>query len=165
MPPGRRFSLGGACTPSHAPHLQHLLPVYREWDGSRGSIAGGVSAGVPYTRKLSVGAWRVCDVAHQRYTQLADRSLPALEAGSLDRFTGRRHAGGGEQGVGRATARRAVVARRIEFASAIGFGQAFAGLAGSSDLAGLATTGVCGDSASSGGPGRDREVADQSRKD
>src|SRR5271154_3173574 len=159
MPPGRRFSLGGACTPPHAPHLQHLLPVYREWDGSRGSVAGRVFAGVPYTRELSVGARRVCDVAHQRYTQLADRSLPALEAGSLDRFAGRRHAGGGEQGVGRATAGPAVVARGTEFASASGLDQAIAGLTGGGDLARLAAVGVCGDSARFGGAGRDREVA------
>src|ERR1700751_1394569 len=153
MPPGRRFSLGGACTPPHAPHLQHLLPVYREWSGSRGSVAGRVCAGVPYTRELSVGAWRVCDLAHQRYTQLADRSLPALEAGSIDRFAGRRHAGGGKQGVGRATPGRAVVAWGAEFASASSLDQALAGPTGSGDLAGLATAGVCGDTASFGGAG------------
>src|SRR5271169_5722618 len=100
MPPGRRFSLGGACTPPHAPHLQHLLPVYREWNGSRGSIAGSVPAGVPYAWELSVGARGICDLGNFGYTEPADRSLPADQAGPVDGFFGRRDAGGGKQGIG-----------------------------------------------------------------
>src|ERR1700676_5646498 len=77
MPAGRRFGLGGACTPSHAPHLQHLLSVYGERHGGGGPVAGRVSAGVSDARELSFGAWWFCDVGDQRDAELADRSLPA----------------------------------------------------------------------------------------
>src|ERR1700733_4736537 len=110
MPPGRRFRLGGACTPTYAPDLQHLLPVYREWNRSRGFVAGCVFASVPYTWELSVGAWRVCHLGDFGYAQLVDRSLPADQARSVDGFFGRRHAGGGEQGIGWAAAGSAAFA-------------------------------------------------------
>src|SRR5882724_2699021 len=146
MPPGGRFRLGGACTSPHAPHLQHLLPVYREWNGSRGFVAGCVFKGVPYAWELSVGARRVCDVGDFGDAEPFDRSLPADQAGPVDGFFGRRYAGGGEQGVGWAAAGSAAAFGGAQFTGAGWVGQTFAGLAGSSDFAGFAAVGVRGDS-------------------
>src|SRR5450432_1742411 len=147
MPPGRRFRLGGACTPPHAPDLQHLLPVYRQWNGSRGFVAGRVFAGVPYAWELSLGARRVCDLGDFGYAEPVDRSLPANQAGSIDGFFGRCNARRGEQGIGGPAAGPAVAFGRAEFAGAGWVGQAFAGFAGGGDFAGPATTRVCGDPA------------------
>src|ERR1035438_722564 len=104
MPPGRRFRLGGACTPSYAPYLQHLLPVYGEWNRSRGFGAGCVFAGVSYAWELPIGTWGICDLGDFGYPEPVDRALSADQAGPVDRFVGRRHAGRGEQGIGWAAA-------------------------------------------------------------
>ena len=162
MPPGRRFGLGGVGASPYAPHIQLVLPVHREWHGSRRPLSGSVLEGVPDVGKLSSGTRRVCNLDDQRDTEPADRPLPSNEAGPHHRFAGRRHAGGGEQRVGGASPRPASAAWRVERASADGFNQTLTGVTGSGNITRLAATGICGDSTEPGSAGGYGKVTDQS---
>ncbi len=161
MPPGRRFGLGGTGASSYAPDIQPMLPVYREWNGGRGSLSGSISASVPDAGELSLGARRICDVDDQRHAKPADRPLSPNQARPNNGFTGRCNASGGEQRIGRPSARRAGTFGRVERASASCIDQAFAGVTRGSYFAGLAATGLCGNSTKSGSARRYRKVTNQ----
>ena len=161
MPPGRRFSLGGAGASSYAPDLQPMLPVYRERHGGRGSLSGSISASVSDAGELSFGARRIRYVDDQRHAKPADRSLSPNQARPDNGFAGRCNAGGGEQRVGRTAARRAGAVGRVERASASGVDQAFAGVTRGGYFARLAATGLRGDSTESGSARGYRKVTNQ----
>src|SRR5262249_29832404 len=72
MPPGRRLCLGGACASPFASHIQHLLQVYRQPNGSRGLVAGCVPSGIPDACELPLGAWRLCNVDDECDAQSPD---------------------------------------------------------------------------------------------
>ena len=142
MPPGRRFSLGGACTSPLAPYLQYLLPVHRQRRRSRRSLAGSFSARLSHLGELSVGARRFRDLGNQRHSQSLDRSLPAHQARPDDRLSRRCHAGRREQGVRGTQARPAASAQRAQLAGADRSDQAFARTTRSRHLARLAAIGI-----------------------
>ena len=161
MPPGRWFRLGGTGASTHAPDFQPVLPVYRERHGSRGPLSRSIFASVPDAWQLPLGTRRIRNLDDQRHEKLADRSLPADQAGPDYRFAGRCNGGGGEQGVGGTTARPASAIGGIECASADGADQAFTGIARGGNTARLATTGLRGNSTEPGGAGGYRKVTHQ----
>src|ERR1051326_7209246 len=57
MSPGRWLCLGGACASSFEAHIQHLLPVYRQSDRSRGPVTRRVPSGLPDFGELSIVAY------------------------------------------------------------------------------------------------------------
>jgi hypothetical protein len=118
MPPGPWLGLGGTCAPPLAPDLQRLLSVHRQSNRSGRFVAGSFYARVQDLGKLPLGARRLCDVGNQRDAKLADRSLPAHQAGSHYRFARRQDARGREQAIERAASRRIGLTGRIERASA-----------------------------------------------
>ena len=142
MPPGRRFSLGGACTSPLTPHLQYLLPVHRQQRRGRGSLTGSILARLSYFGQLSISARRFRNLGNQRHSQPLDRSLPAHQARPDDRFARRCHAGRREQGIGGTQARPAALAQRAQLAGSGCLDQAFARITRSRHFAGLAAIGI-----------------------
>lgn len=163
MSPRRRVGLGGACTSTYAPDLQHLLPVHGEPNRGRRFVAGRFSAGVQDVAELSFRAWGLWNLGYERDAKPADRSLPENQAGPVDGFAGRQNAGGREQRVGGTQAGPASVAGRVERTSTKGIDAAFAGIARGGDFAGSAAAGIRGDSSGAGSTGRNGQVTNQSR--
>jgi hypothetical protein len=163
MPPGRWLGLGGTCAPPLAAGLQHMLPIRGQSHGSRRYLAGGFSPRVSDGRELSFGAWWICHVDDKRDAKSADRPLSPDETRPCDRFAGRRHAGGGDEGVRGAAAGRAGAIGRAEQPSADSLDAAFARIARSGNFAGSAAIGICRDSAGPERPRRNREITDQPR--
>jgi hypothetical protein len=165
LPPGRWLGLGGTCTSSLAPHFQCVLSIRWQPNRSRGHYARSVSASVPDAGELPVSARRVCNLDDQRDKKPADRSLSANQTRPSDRFTGRRHASNGEQGIRRAATGPASAAERVERSGTERINKAFARVARGSNFERFAAVGVCRDSGTAGGAGGDREVSDQPRTD
>jgi hypothetical protein len=163
MPPGRWLGLGGACAPSFAAGLQHMLPIRGQSHGSRRYLAGGFSPRVSDARKLSFGARWICDVDDKRDAKSADRPLPEDETRPGDRFSGRRHACCGNEGVRGPAAGRTSAIRRAEQPSRDSLDAPFAGVARGRNFAGPAAIGICRDSAGFERPRGHRQVTDQSR--
>ena len=161
MPPGRLLGLGRTCAPAHPAYLQPVLPVYRQFRGSRGHVAGSFSPGVPYARQLSFGAWRVCHMDDQRNAQSADRPLPANQTGSHHRFAGRCHARGRKQGLLGQASGSVGVARRTQPASAIGIDTTLTRTARGGSFARFAAARICRDSDCTFRSRRHREIPDQ----
>ena len=162
LPPGRWLGLGGTCTSTLAPHLQHLLSIRWQPNRGRGHFTGGLLASVPDSGKLPLSPRRLCNLDDQRDQKSADRPLSPYQTRSADRFSRRSYARGGEQRIYGSAPRPAGPDERVERPDSKRADQALAGVTRSGHFARPPAIGICGDSARAGSARRHCEISNQS---
>lgn len=125
MSPGRRAGLGGTRAAAFAASVQPLLPVHRQFDGSRGLEPGGFSTSLQDAIELQACIWSFPDLAHQRHAQFAGGQLPPHASRSADGLDRRRDAAIGREAFIRTGARQTGRGHGIERPTATRFSAAF----------------------------------------